>query len=162
LAAPGYRMIDVLVNNLLGGDAVFEGTERSARLDLPGVSVAALGCYEEAADTQAHSYLGGGVYRKLVLREGRIVGALAVGEWADLDRVRDAIHEPKSFSFWDLRRFRSTGSLWQKAESPPVYEWPADALVCGCMGVRRGALTEAEREGCQTAVELSARTGAGT
>src|SRR5262249_28039505 len=117
---------------------------------------------EEAADTQAHTYLAGGVYRKLVLRGGRIVGALAVGDWADLERVRDAIDEPKGPSFWDLRRFRSTGSLWEKSESPPGYEWPADALVCGCVGVRRGDLADAEMEGCETAAELSARTGAGT
>jgi nitrite reductase (NADH) large subunit len=183
LAAPGIRMIDVLVDNLFGGDAVFEGAERSARLTLSGrqasrgepvgrqasrgepvsgVAVAALGRYEESADTQAHTYLAGGVYRKLLLREGRIVGALAVGDWADLARVQDAIHEPVRFSLWDLRRFRSTGSLWERAASPPVHEWPADALVCGCMGIRLGALTEAEQEGCETAAELSARTGAGT
>jgi nitrite reductase (NADH) large subunit len=162
LLAPGYRMVDVLVDNLVGGSAVFEGADRSAVLKLPGVSVAALGRYEEAADTQVHTYLAGGVYRKLVLREGRIVGALSVGEWADLGRVRDAIDEPRGFSFWDLRRFRSTGSLWQKADSPPVYEWAAEALVCGCMGVRRAALTEAEMEGCDTVAALSARTGAGT
>src|SRR5205807_2243737 len=48
------------------------------------------------------------------------------------------------------------------SESPPVHEWPAEALVCGCLGVRRGALTEAEMAGCATAEELSALTGAGT
>jgi nitrite reductase (NADH) large subunit len=162
LAAPGYRMIDVLVDNLVGGSSVFLGSDRSARLKLLGVSVAALGRYEEAADTQVHAHFAGGVYRKLVLRDGRIVGALAVGEWLDLDRVRDALENPRRFSFWDLRRFRSTGSLWLKSESSPVYEWPADALVCGCLGVRRGALTEAELAGCTTAEELSASTGAGS
>ncbi len=162
LAAPGYRMIDVLVDNLVGGDAVFQGADRSARLELPGVSVAALGRYEEAPETQAHAYLAGGVYRKLLLREGRIVGALAVGEWADLERVRVALDEPRRFSFWDMRRFRSTGTLWLRSESPPVHEWPAEALVCGCLGVRRGALTDAELQGCDTADALAARTGAGT
>ena len=162
LAAPGYRMIDVLVDNLVGGDAVFQGAFRSARLELPGVSVAAVGRYEETAETQAHAYLAGGVYRKLVLLDGRIVGALAIGEWSDLERVRAALDEPRSFSFWDLRRFRSTGSLWLRSESPPIHEWPADALVCGCVGVRRGALTEAEMTGCATVAELSSRTGAGT
>jgi nitrite reductase (NADH) large subunit len=162
LAAPGYRMIDVLVDNLVGGNAVFLGSDRSARLKLLGVSVAALGRYEEAADTQVHAYFAGGVYRKLVLRDGRIVGALAVGDWPDLDRVHDALENPRRFSFWDLRRFRSTGSLWLKSESPPVYEWPADALVCGCLGIRRGALTEAEMAGSTTAEELSASTGAGS
>jgi NADPH-dependent 2,4-dienoyl-CoA reductase/sulfur reductase-like enzyme/bacterioferritin-associated ferredoxin len=173
LAVPGYRMIDVLVDNLVGGDALFDRGDLSARLKLMGVSVAALGAYEEAEGTQAHTYLAGGVYRKLLVRDDRIVGALAVGEWSDLDRVREALAEPgvtsgappssaRSFSFWDLRRFRSTGTLWLRSESPPVHAWPADALVCGCLGVRRGALAEAEAEGCSTAGELSSRTGAGT
>jgi nitrite reductase (NADH) large subunit len=163
LAVPGYRMIDVLVDNLVGGDAAFTGADQSARLKLLGVSVAALGRYrEEGSQVQSHVYAAGGVYRKLLLREGRIVGALAVGDWDDLDRVRQALDEPRGFSFWDLRRFRSTGSLFQKAESPPVHEWPAEALVCGCLGIRRGALTEAMMAGCATLEELSARTSAGT
>jgi NADPH-dependent 2,4-dienoyl-CoA reductase/sulfur reductase-like enzyme/bacterioferritin-associated ferredoxin len=161
LAVPGYRMIDVLVDNLVGGDAVFQGSDRSARLKLLGVSVASLGRYQETEGTRAHTYLAGGVYRKLVVCDDRLVGALAVGEWEDLDRVREAIEEPVHFSFWDLRRFRSTGTLFLKSESPPVYEWPAEALVCGCLGVRRGAL-DAVDAGCASVEALSAATGAGT
>ena len=161
LAVPGYRMIDVLVDNLVGGDAVFLGSDRSARLKLLGVSVAALGRYEEAEGTRVHTYLAGGVYRKLVVRDDRLVGAIAVGEWDDLDRVREAIEDPVHVSFWDLRRFRSTGTLWLKSESPPVYEWPAEALVCGCLGVRRGTLDEVASV-CASVDELSAATGAGT
>ena len=164
LAPPGYRMIEVLVDNLVGGWAAFEGADASARLKLLGVSVAALGRPDER-DTPGgvvHTYLAGGVYRKLVLRDNRIAGALAVGEWDDLPRIEDALHEPRSFSFWDMRRFRGTGTLWLKSESPPVHEWPEDALVCGCLGVRRGALTEAELAGCANVDALMARTGAGT
>ncbi|MFT3770822.1 MAG: FAD-dependent oxidoreductase [Minicystis sp.] len=164
LAAPGFQMVDVLVNNLGGGDATFAGASPSARLKLMGVQVASLGRPDEKATpgATAHTYLAGGVYRKLVIAEGRIIGAIAVGAWDDLVRIEDALAEPRSFSFWDLRRFRGTGTLFLKSESPPVHEWPAEALVCGCLGVRRGALTEAELAGACTVEALSARTGAGT
>jgi nitrite reductase (NADH) large subunit len=164
LAPPGYRMIEVLVDNLVGGVATFSGADRSARLKLLGVAVASLGRPDEhdTPGSAVHTYLAGGVYRKLVIADGRIAGAVAVGEWDDLPRVEDALTDPRRFSFWDMRRFRGTGTLWLKSESPPVHEWPADALVCGCLGVRRGALTEAELAGCATVEALTARTGAGS
>lgn len=164
LLAPGLAMIDVLVNNLGGGDAAFTGASTSARLKLLGVQVASLGRPDEAETpgAAAHAYLAGDVYRKLVIKDGRIIGALAVGAWDDLPRVEDAIAEPRRFSFWDLRRFRGTGSLFLRSESPPVHAWPPEALVCGCLGVRRGALTEAEIQGCATVDAIAAHTGAGT
>ncbi|APR78435.1 Nitrite reductase [NAD(P)H] large subunit protein [Minicystis rosea] len=164
LAAPGYQMVDVLVNNIGGGDATFTGASQSTRLKLLGVHVASLGRPDEKSTPGAttHTYLAGGAYRKLVIADGHIIGAIAIGEWEDLVRIEDALAEPRRVSFWDLRRFRSTGSLFLKSESPPVHEWPAEALVCGCLGVRRGALSDAEIKGCSTVEAMSAHTGAGT
>lgn len=161
LALPGYQMIDVLVDNLVGGDAGFKCGDISTTFKLLGISVASLGRALEP-DSRVHVYQGNGVYRKLVVQDDRVVGAIAVGGWEDLDRVRDAIAEPRRISFWDMRRFRSTGSLGLKSESALVHEWPAEALVCGCRAVRRGVLSDAETAGATTVEELSNRTGAGT
>lgn len=164
LAAPGYRMVDVLVHNLAGGDARFTGAGLSARLKLLGVEVASLGRHDESQTpgATAHVHEARSVYRKLVVADGQIIGAVAVGPWDDLGRVQEAIEEPRRLSFWDLRRFRGTGSLFLRSESPPVHLWPAEALVCGCLGVRRGALSNAEAAGCATVEAIAARTGAGT
>lgn len=168
LAYPGYKMVDVLVDNLVGGTAKFEGADQSAKLKLMGVTVASLGEYGEkdaaAPAVTVNIFDANGIYRKLVMREGRIIGAMSVGDWDNLDRVRDAIEQPRAVNvnFWDMRRFRSTGSLWKKSESPPIAEWPADALVCGCLRVNRGTLSQAQMDGCFTVDELCARTGAGT
>ncbi len=81
------------------------------------------------------------------MREGRIVGAITVGDWENLDRVREAIEQPRVVSFWDMRRFRSTGNLWLKSESPPIADWPPDAIVCGCLRVNRGTLSLAQLDG---------------
>ena len=164
LAFPGYKMVDNLVDNLVGGTATFQGADHSAKLKLMGITVASLGEHDERErpHTTVNSFLAHGAYRKVVMREGRIVGAITVGDWENLDRVREAIEQPRVVSFWDMRRFRSTGNLWLKSESPPIGDWPPDAIVCGCLRVNRGTLSLAQLDGCATVDELCARTGAGT
>ena len=164
LVAPGYQMVDVLVANLMGDNARFTGADQSAKLKLLGVTVAALGEYD--GDTKPLSsalrYTTGGVYRKLVTRQGRLIGAVTVGDWDNLDRIREALLSPAPMSFWDMRRFRSTGNLFPREESKKVTEWSDDAIVCGCVRVTRGQLSIAIAAGATTVNELSKRTGAGT
>ena len=164
LVAPGYQMVTVLVANLLGENAEFKGADQSAKLKLLGVTVAALGEYD--GDTKPLSsalrYTTGGVYRKLVTRQGKLIGAVTVGDWENLDRIRDALTSPVPMSFFDMRRFRSTGNLFAKEESKKVTEWADEAVVCGCMRVTRGSLSLAIVEGCGTVDALCNKTGAGT
>lgn len=164
LVAPGYQMVDVLVANLMGENARFRGADQSAKLKLLGVTVAALGEYD--GDTKPLSsalrYTTGGVYRKLVTRQGRLIGAVTIGDWDNLDRIREALLSPAPMSFWDMRRFRSSGNLFPREESKKVTEWSDDAIVCGCMRVTRGQLSLAITAGANTVNELSKRTGAGT
>jgi NADPH-dependent 2,4-dienoyl-CoA reductase/sulfur reductase-like enzyme/bacterioferritin-associated ferredoxin len=164
LVLPGYQMVEVLVTNLLGGDATFEGTDQSAKLKLMGVTVAALGEFDgdKKPLSSALRYTTGGVYRKLVTRKGRLIGAVTVGDWENLDRIREVLRAPVDMSKLDMRRFRSTGNLWLKSESPKVSDWPPEALVCGCLQVNRGTLSQAQTNGCSSIGELSSRTGAGT
>lgn len=164
LVAPGYQMVDVLVANLMGENARFTGADQSAKLKLLGVTVAALGEYD--GDTKPLSsalrYTTGGVYRKLVTRQGRLIGAVTIGDWENLDRIREALLSPAAMSFWDMRRFRSTGNLFSRDESKKVTEWSDDAIVCGCVRVTRGQLSMAITAGAVNVNELSKRTGAGT
>ena len=164
LVLPGYRMVDVLVTNLLGGDASFQGADQSTKLKLMGITVAAFGEYDGDKQplSSALRYTTGGVYRKLVTRNGRLIGVVTVGDWENLDRIRESLNAPVLTSFWDMRRFRSTGNLWPKSESLKVSDWAPESLVCGCLAVSRGTLTEAQAKGCTTVADLSRKTGAGT
>jgi nitrite reductase (NADH) large subunit len=164
LAAPGFRMVDVLVDNLVGGEEAFDGADQSAKLKLMGITVASFGEHNEneAPNSTTSSFVGGGVYRKLVTRDGVLIGVVTVGDWENLDRVRASIDAPERISFWDMRRFRSTGNLWAKTDALPVYAWDAEATVCACLHVKRGALSQAYADGCIMLEDLSMRTGAGT
>ncbi|MCG8651246.1 MAG: FAD-dependent oxidoreductase, partial [Pirellulales bacterium] len=76
LVAPCYRMADVLANRLVGDGDTFEGADESAELKLLGINVAALG--QAIGDSPAGITLTQNDdhgYRKLILNQGRIVGA---------------------------------------------------------------------------------------
>lgn len=103
-----------------------------------------------------------GVYRKLVLSKGRLIGALAVGEWPDADRVQNAVAQKERLWPWQVARFRRTGHVWRPLQANNVNAWPAQATVCQCTGVTRGTLSAACQQGCNTVEALSLRTGAGT
>jgi nitrite reductase (NADH) large subunit len=164
LVLPGYQMVDALAANLLGAAKRFEGADQSAKLKLMGITVAAFGAHdgETSPGGNALVFNGGGVYRKLVVQNGLLIGAVTVGDWENLDRIRDLLKAPLPLSFWDMRRFRGTGNLWPKSESSSVTEWAPDAIVCGCLRVTRGALDEVIAAGCAGVEELGTRTGAGT
>jgi len=160
LASPAYRMAEVLADGLAGRRASFTGWDFSTTLKLPGISVATFGDYQ--ADDATAVFTSKDSLRRLVFRDRRLVGAVAVGEWPEQARVRDLVERRAFVWRWQRDRFAKTGSLWRPGASSSVLHWPADAIVCNCVGVRRAALSAACREGCTTVEKLSQCTGAGT
>ena len=160
--APGQRMADVVAINLTGGQALFEGWTPSVKLKLMGIEVAIAG--EPANLRERQTVLVGrrnGTYRKLVLEEGRVAGAVSVGPWREFARVHDAISEGRRLKPWQIRRFQRTGQLWAD-DTAPVSEWADTSKVCTCTGVTRGELGDAMAAGATTVAALAARTGAST
>ncbi len=157
LIPPGYLMADVAADRLAGGDAVFRGSDMSAKLKLLGVAVACLGRFDDR-DAMTLTYRDEGCYRKLLFDHngsGRIVGAMAVGEWSDIDDVMQLMETRRRPSAWARRQFPRVGRIRAPLRA-------ADPLVCTCMRVSQTALAEAVADGCGSVVELGRRTGAGT
>lgn len=158
LAAPAYQMADALAWNLMGSRKRFKGGDLSTWLKLPGLSVFTLGDYQGGAtDLYARSE---GSYRRLVFDENRLVGAVAIGDWSEQPRVQELVERRGRVWRWQRQRFLRTGCLWHGRAPRPVAQWPASALVCNCLGVRRGALSAACATGCGTVEQLAAATGA--
>ena len=88
LVAPGYKMAQITVDHLLGGDSRFEGADMSAKLKLLGVSVGSIGDAHYRTPG-SHSYVfqddQAGVYKKIVVSEdnSRLLGAVLVGDVED-------------------------------------------------------------------------------
>jgi bacterioferritin-associated ferredoxin len=155
LVPPAYRMADVAAERLLGGDAAFTGGDKSAKLKLLGVAVASLGRTDP--DAASLTYRAPGTYRRLFLHRGQIVGAMAVGEWSDIDDVVQMIESKRRPSLLARRSFRRAGRVRRGLALRS-----SDPLVCACMRVHRSSLLAVVAEGYATADELSRRTGAGT
>ena len=160
LAAPAYMMADALAAKLAGRGGGFVGADQSTWLKLPGLAVAALGDFQANGETlTARTH---GTYRRLILDQGRLVGAVGVGDWPEQARLHEAIEHRRRVWRWQRGRFTRLGRLWSGAAPRSVGEWPARAIICNCMGVRRAVLSEACEQGCRTVEQLAQRTGAST
>ena len=162
LVAPGYQMAETVAANLSCKAVQFIGSDQSTRLKLLGVDVALCGDYLDPSGAQNLIYCGSDFYRKIVIRDNRIVGAVGVGAFPELPMIQDWIATRRRIWTWHRRRFNVEGLLWEATESDDVSEWPAGSIICSCRAVTRGKLTAAWSGGCRDVKALSRETEAGT
>lgn len=164
LVAPGLEQAAIAAHNVLGGQALYTGSQAAAQLKVVGLPVFSAGCVgEEENPTEIRSIIHRGErgrYRRLVLRRGRLAGVISIGDWPELPRVREALLRQRRVWPWQRSAFRRRGAIWPSA-APGVADWPATAVVCNCAGITRGALGRAVADGCDNVERLSQRTGAG-
>ncbi len=85
LVEPGYDQAEVLAQHLGGLPAAYEGTVLATSLKVSGLPVFSAGAIADDApgDRLLLSDPAAGIYRKLVLHEGRLAGALLIGDTAE-------------------------------------------------------------------------------
>lgn len=94
LVEPAYEQARALAERLAGRDARYLGSVNAANLKVSGVHVFSAGDFLGAPGTESIvlSDQGLGTYRKLVIADGRMVGAVLYGDTADslwyLDLIR--------------------------------------------------------------------------
>jgi nitrite reductase (NADH) large subunit len=99
LVEPAYEQAKVLADNLAGRAASYEGSVLSTNLKVSGVSVFSAGDFVGGEGTEAIvlSDARQGTYKKLVIADGRLTGAILIGD------TRDAL--------WYLELIRSRASV---------------------------------------------------
>lgn len=138
LVAPCYRMADVLADRLAGGNTMFRGADESAELKLLGVQVVTLGrTIGESPGVIPLVHRAENGYRKVLIEQGRVVGATCVGPWQELPQIRQAINRQQFLWPWQRTRFTRTGTPWAPGGALPVAQWPDDSVVCSCLGVTK-------------------------
>jgi nitrite reductase (NADH) large subunit len=155
LVAPIIEQARVAAATLLGEhERPYEGSIPSAKLKVAGIDLVSIGSPEGDSEALAAS-AAKGVYRKLVVRDGRAAGAVLLGDVRGAEallaeiRANEPVHDP-------LAR------LAQAAVAGPE-DLPDNAQVCNCNGVCKDDLVSAVTEGgCATPREVMARTRAGT
>ena len=166
LVAPGYRMAEVAVSHLTGGDATFQGADMSTKLKLLGVDVGSIGDAHGAtvgARSCRFSDERAGVYKKIVTSADgkRLLGAVLVGDAGDYGILQQMMlngltlpEQPESLI---LPRLDGEGLAATSLDA-----LPDSAQICSCHNVSKGDLVGAVAGGCQTVAALKADTKAGT
>jgi nitrite reductase (NADH) large subunit len=82
LVEPAYEHADTLARNLAGQPSEYRGTSLATSLKVSGLPVFSAGVVDTPEDAEAVvlSDPGAGLYRKLLVRESRLIGAVFVGD----------------------------------------------------------------------------------
>ena len=162
LVAPLLEQGKVLAATITGNKgSVYTGTIQAARLKIVGVDVFSAGDWsEQNAEPVRYEDLALGVYKKLTVRDGRLVGAILVGDTSDSHRYMD----------WLRTGAELAGRRRHLLSPPPVADAGLDiaemadgATVCGCLGVTKGAIIQAvHARGVHTLSQLKDTTRAST
>jgi len=82
LVEPAYEQADALARHLAGEPAAYAGTALSTSLKVSGLPVFSAGVVDtpEGAEAVVLSDPGAGLYRKLLVADGRLIGAVFVGD----------------------------------------------------------------------------------
>lgn len=85
LVEPAYEQARMLARHLAGKNAAYEGSVVSTNLKVSGVSVFSAGDFSggEGSESLVLSDLKRGTYKKLVIADGRLTGAVLIGDTVD-------------------------------------------------------------------------------
>ena len=162
LVAPLFEQGRVLAATITGHKgADYTGTVQAAKLKVMGVEVLSAGDWsEQSTEPIRYEDRALGVYKKLTLRDDRLVGFILVGDTSDSHRYMEWLRAGT-----DLTRQRRQLLL----PGPPddvglgAAEMPESATVCGCVGVTKGAIIQAIHDrGVNTLSQLKECTRAST
>jgi nitrite reductase (NADH) large subunit len=145
LVAPLWDMAKVCADRLAGIEGeLFKTPELSTRLKITGIDVFSAGVLsaaDESEDEVTYSDASAGIYKKLVIRDDKLVGAVLYGDVADGAWYFDLICTGA-----DVSAFRP-GMIFGRAAAQPgakpedaVTALPDSAQICGCNGVSKGAV----------------------
>jgi nitrite reductase (NADH) large subunit len=164
LVAPLIEQGKVLAAAITGNEtAGFSGASPAAKLKIMGVDVFSAGEIDEnQPDVECIRYEDPslGIYKKLLLRESRLVGVILVGDASDSHRYVEWLRTGEDLS--SQRR-----SLLFPAPAADagldVAQMPDTETVCGCHGVTKGEIISAiHGQGVNTLAQLRESTRAST
>ena len=167
LVAPLFEQAKVAANHLAEmGIARYQGSVTSTKLKVTGIDLFSAGEFNEGEDDETLILQdpAQGVYKKLVLRDNRVRGAVLYGDTLDGTWYFTLLREGT-----DISAFRSTvlfgqhdlGDAGHGDASASVMSLPDSAEICGCNGVCKGDIVDAiGKKGLFTLDDVRAHTKA--
>jgi nitrite reductase (NADH) large subunit len=166
LVAPLYEMARVAAGQLLGDEAAaFVHSDTPTKLKVTGIDLFSLGDFADGEDRQEIVLrdAAAGVYKRLVIRDNRIIGTVLYGDTADGAWFNDL--KKKEADISPMRDTLIFGQSYQGGSAldpmAAVAALPDDAEICGCNGICKGKITGAiQTKGLKTLDDVRAQTKA--
>ncbi|MEL7343830.1 MAG: nitrite reductase large subunit NirB [Pseudomonadota bacterium] len=164
LVAPLYDQAKVAAKTILGEDAAFVNRETATKLKVTGCDLFSAGDFAEGEDREDIVYRdpARGVYKRLILQDNKLIGAVMYGDTADGSWFHGLIKEAEDVS--EMRDTLIFGPAFQGGATldpmAAVAALPADAEICGCNGINKGQITGAIQGGADTLDAVRAQTKA--
>ncbi|CAO3362098.1 nitrite reductase large subunit NirB [Azospirillum melinis] len=166
LVAPLFEMAKVLAHDLAGGEgAAYTGSVTSTKLKVTGVDVFSAGDFSGGAGTEDIVFRDAarGVYKRLVLKDGKLLGAVLYGDTKDGAWYFSLLKDGADVSAERDTMIFGQGFGGADAGDPnaAIAALPDNAEICGCNGVCKGTIVKAITEkGLTSLDEVKAHTKA--
>jgi nitrite reductase (NADH) large subunit len=148
LVAPLYEMAKTLAATLAGEQASgYTGSATSTKLKVTGVDLFSAGDFAEGNENDEVVLRDPrrGIYKRVILRDNKIIGAVLYGDTADGSWYFDLLK--KGVDIAEMRDTLIFGQAYQGGvpmdPAAAVAALSDDAEICGCNGVCKGAITTA-------------------
>ncbi len=163
LVAPLWEQAKVLADQITGTNrnAAYHGSKVATKLKVMGVEMASMGVTEPADDLDEivqFTEPRKGTYKKLIIRDGRLIGAILLGDISKAAYLTQAFDRNTPLPEDRLALLFDIGAPSKKLT---VEEMPAAMQVCNCNGVSKGALVACVKNGRRSAKAVMEATRAG-
>jgi nitrite reductase (NADH) large subunit len=142
--------------------STYQGSKISTKLKVMGVELAVMGAKERTCESDeivTYSEPSRGIYKKLIVNKGRLVGAIMLGENATTPRLLQLFDREEAIP---ENRAELLFPLSGDAPAFNVADLPDDAQICNCNGVSKGQIVAAVKSGKRSLKMLCDATRAGT
>ena len=151
LVAPLFEQGKVLANHLAEfGIGRYLGSQTSTKLKVTGIDLFSAGDFMGGAGTEeiVMSDPGAGRYKKLVLKDDKLVGACLYGNTVDGSWYFKLLREGRSVAELRASLMFGESNLGDggHAGQNQAAAMPDEAEVCGCNGVTKGTICKAVKE----------------
>ncbi len=174
LVAPLWDMCRSLADGLVGGANPYRGSVTSTKLKVAGLDVFSAGDFSggEGCEDIVLRDASRGVYKRVIVKEDRVIGAVLYGDTADGGWYFDLLKKGEDVS--DIRDYLIFGQAFASggAQADPnaaVAALSDDAEICGCNGVTKGKVVaciqagsctlDAVRSTCKASASCGSCTG---
>ena len=163
LVAPIWEQAKVLADHITGTNskAVYHGSKVATRLKVAGVELASMGLKEpgeQRDEVVQFTEPRRGTYKKLIIRDGRLIGGILLG---DSSKAASLLHAFETNATLPEERIRLLFDVGAPPKRVTLEQIPLDAQVCNCEHVNKGAIVECVKGGRRTIEEVREATRAG-